>query len=353
MQPSALRRISRRAQPGRSGVGYLSHTSTSAVSTGAIQLSAGYLEVLQDAVRLSQHEQDVWAEEVLSVAAQAREIRYEARREIISEASRQIEQQREEQQRVLAERDAQRRARAAERQERQRQEELNLRNEREEAERRRREERAAAEEAERRAAAEAEQRRRERFRQCIICMEDIDLSLVTQTPCSHWSCRTCLRDGFEASFTSRSRYQCCQQHVPISLIADLFTDDFTQRYELLVLELTTPNPTYCANAACAAFIPPANYFGPDSARCDNCNTDTCRHCRTMGHVGRGCTTDQATEQVRALAAVVGWKTCPACTTMVERRDGCLHMTCRCGAEFCYRCGGYWQVCRSRCEGQYF
>lgn len=160
-------------------------------------------------------------------------------------------------------------------------------------------------------------------------------------------------DGFESSYASRSRFQCCRQPVAVTLIADLLPPDFRARYELMVLEQSTPNPTYCANTACGAFIPPINYHGPDFARCDRCHGDTCRHCRTMAHAGRGCTTDSATEQVRALAATTGWKTCPSCSNMVERRDGCLHMTCRCGAEFCYRCGGLWVRCRSTCAGRYF
>ncbi|KAF2241546.1 hypothetical protein BU26DRAFT_440316 [Trematosphaeria pertusa] len=171
---------------------------------------------------------------------------------------------------------------------------------------------------------------------------------MAQTPCQHWYCRACLGAGFEASFASRSLFQCCQQNVPVALAADVVSEDFRARYELLALEQTTPNPTYCANTVCGAFIPPANYHGPDSARCTQCQTDTCRHCRTRGHAGRGCTADQATEQVRALAAVTGWKPCPQCGNMVERRDGCLHMTCRCRAEFCYRCGRSWTQCQSNC-----
>ena len=31
--------------------------------------------------------------------------------------------------------------------------------------------------------------------------------------------------------------------------------------------------------------------------------------------------------------------CPSCSQLVERSYGCDHMSCVCGAEFCYRCGG--------------
>ncbi|KAI9320563.1 hypothetical protein BX666DRAFT_1851846, partial [Dichotomocladium elegans] len=35
----------------------------------------------------------------------------------------------------------------------------------------------------------------------------------------------------------------------------------------------------------------------------------------------------------------GWTQCPQCKEMVMRSSGCNTIRCRCGKEFCYRCGG--------------
>lgn len=35
------------------------------------------------------------------------------------------------------------------------------------------------------------------------------------------------------------------------------------------------------------------------------------------------------------------KQCSNCKTVVERIDGCNHMTCQCLYEFCYVCGAGW------------
>ena len=36
-----------------------------------------------------------------------------------------------------------------------------------------------------------------------------------------------------------------------------------------------------------------------------------------------------------------WKfqRCPHCRLMVMRTEGCPHIICRCGGQFCYSCGG--------------
>ncbi|KAF3078929.1 hypothetical protein TWF102_003197 [Orbilia oligospora] len=43
--------------------------------------------------------------------------------------------------------------------------------------------------------------------------------------------------------------------------------------------------------------------------------------------------------------------CYRCGLVVERRDGCAHIKCRCGADFCYYCGGKWPRCPCGTDGK--
>ena len=39
-----------------------------------------------------------------------------------------------------------------------------------------------------------------------------------------------------------------------------------------------------------------------------------------------------------------FKQCSKCMFWVEKNQGCDHMTCRCGYQFCYKCGGEYLKC---------
>jgi hypothetical protein len=105
----------------------------------------------------------------------------------------------------------------------------------------------------------------------------------------------------------------------------------------MVEELATPNPTYCSARPCAAFIPPRQYQG-DIAVCERCAGVTCRLCKAGVHPGVVCEQDAAGLALLRLAGRKKWTQCPHCRNLVERESGCLHMSCRCGMEFCYNCG---------------
>ena len=75
----------------------------------------------------------------------------------------------------------------------------------------------------------------------------------------------------------------------------------------------------------------------------------CAVCRQPAH-GRGssgaavCPGDPDQRLTDSLAAEEGWQRCHKCSALVEHREACQHMTCRCGAQFCYVCGARWRTC---------
>ncbi|KAI5887001.1 uncharacterized protein SCHCODRAFT_0237750 [Schizophyllum commune H4-8] len=117
---------------------------------------------------------------------------------------------------------------------------------------------------------------------------------------------------------------------------------------------------YCPNPSCSALILEAQ--GP-KAKCWSCGQKVCVACKAPWHKGATCEAQQiyrllATVEQRnskdedrkffELAKAKGWQQCPKCKRMVELKEGCNHMTCRCSAEFCYKCGSFWDVSAGRC-----
>jgi IBR domain, a half RING-finger domain len=62
------------------------------------------------------------------------------------------------------------------------------------------------------------------------------------------------------------------------------------------------------------------------------------------HTSRECPKDPATKKFVEVAKEEGWQRCFNCSAMVELKEGCNHMTCRCTAEFCMVCGNKWKTC---------
>ena len=83
-------------------------------------------------------------------------------------------------------------------------------------------------------------------------------------------------------------------------------------------------------------------------KCPLCNKDYCIKCQDEWHTGVNCDQYKKSKDVNLLDKQfidfingTHFKMCPFCKAWVEKTTGCDHMTCKCGKEFCYKCGeGY-------------
>ena len=185
--------------------------------------------------------------------------------------------------------------------------------------------------------------------------DDLPESRAPKLPCKHNMCFACLKRIFTMSVADPQHMppKCCTDDcIPLKHIEARFDNDFKRKWNRKYQEYTTANRLYCPSKGCGAWIPPRD-IKPDPAapgdrkagRCPKCHTKVCTRCNGRWHpAAADCPTDPATRAFAALAHAEGWQRCYHCNATVELREGCNHMTCRCGAEFCMLCGVQWKGC---------
>lgn len=92
--------------------------------------------------------------------------------------------------------------------------------------------------------------------------------------------------------------------------------------------------------------------------CVECLRFFCVECRVPWHVSMSCQAyqklppalrDAEDANLYQLAEHKNWQRCKKCRRMIELSEGCYHITCRCGYEFCYLCGAQWKNKRQTCN----
>lgn len=145
----------------------------------------------------------------------------------------------------------------------------------------------------------------------------------------------------------------CRSLLPKELI-DRWNDALCEAFFLAVPKF------YCPFKDCSAMMLDENEDGQDirESECPFCHRLFCARCHVTWHPGVGCEEFQTMNVdergredllVRELANQKKWKRCPRCRFYVEKKDGCLHITCRCKFEFCYACGAEWTSSHGGCQ----
>lgn len=140
---------------------------------------------------------------------------------------------------------------------------------------------------------------------------------------------------------------CTDQHIDLRHVEKLFDQKFKVLWNRKFEEYKTKNRIYCPARKCGAWIKP-HYItiehGRKVGRCKQCRTRVCATCSQKMHTSRDCPKDPETKAFVEVAKKEGWRRCYNCSAMVELKEGCNHMTCRCTAEFCMVCGLKWKSC---------
>ncbi|PGG97301.1 hypothetical protein GX51_07396 [Blastomyces parvus] len=196
----------------------------------------------------------------------------------------------------------------------------------------------------------------ERTVTCLTCLDDIPVSKAAQLACSHNMCEDCLKRVFTMSVTDPQHMppKCCtSDHIPLRHVDKLFDVEFKIKWNKKYKEFTTENRLYCPTKDCGEWIKPSQIHldtsgGATGGRrfgiCGSCSTKVCGLCNGQWHTGSECPKDDETRRFVEAAKENGWQRCYGCSAMVELTEGCNHMTCRCGAEFCIICAARWKTC---------
>ncbi|KAH0388043.1 hypothetical protein KCU92_g1140, partial [Aureobasidium melanogenum] len=176
---------------------------------------------------------------------------------------------------------------------------------------------------------------------CVACTNTFPWFDILETPCSHQYCVECLSELFDLSMKDETLYppRCCRQTIPLDDAKLLLHPKLVRDFQQKSIELDAKDRTYCYDPRCSTFIP-AEHITEDVAGCPDCGKRTCVICKAAAHRG-DCPRDEDLQQLLQAAEHAGWQRCSSCRRVVDLRSGCNHITCPCGAHFCYVCGAPW------------
>ncbi|KAJ4994320.1 IBR finger domain-containing protein [Stagonosporopsis vannaccii] len=194
-------------------------------------------------------------------------------------------------------------------------------------------------------------------RTCVICGGDeASGEQLLEAPCQrHWVCTDDVASFFERATENESLYppKCCGQlfllgvyeaHIPFEVSWN-FQMKAQGEYSVLA-----KYRVYCANPACSKFISPAAQTKDPSSNTnyaicqdESCGRLTCTTCKTLldGASSHNCEQNEDYRKFKQTATEKGFQECPTCASTVELAEACNHITCQCGASFCYVCGENW------------
>ncbi|GAV62088.1 IBR domain-containing protein/RVT_3 domain-containing protein [Cephalotus follicularis] len=205
---------------------------------------------------------------------------------------------------------------------------------------------------------------------CVICLEDIDVShIFSVNGCLHRYCFSCMRQHVQVKLLHgimpKCPHQGCESELTVESCKIFLTPKLIETMNLRKQEASIPitEKVYCPYPRCSALMSKSEicYNGAKVAvgvrNCLKCHGLFCIYCRVPWHSNMTCLDYKRMNpnppaevvKLKYLATRNLWRQCIKCNHLIELSEGCYHMTCRCGYEFCYNCGAVWINKKATCS----
>ncbi|KAF2071093.1 hypothetical protein CYY_007579 [Polysphondylium violaceum] len=193
--------------------------------------------------------------------------------------------------------------------------------------------------------------------ECPICfdenVEPANVFIISQ--CSHAYCKNCIGEYLNSNILSKNVNIPCPtpkctsffQYDQIKYLVDPLIFAKYEEFTFNIFLMKSPNYKWCPNPVCGNVV----YGEIDNPRCKcsntNCNFDFCFNCEVEWHHNSTCHQYQIWRIENKLVDTTysAWtkkadtKKCPKCKSIIEKNEGCNHIVCHCGYNFCWLCGG--------------
>jgi ariadne-1 len=214
-------------------------------------------------------------------------------------------------------------------------------------------------------------------RHCEICYDDDGYTPqeMISMPCGHEFCKGCWR-GFTENMISDGP-TCIRTRCPQAGCSEIVTEEEVAKaapellpkfesYQLRSFVEIDGNSRWCPGPGCERVAVGkcsglgGGLSGPGVfCHCDDCGSSFCLKCGEEPHAPLSCRDlRQWNEKCKNESETANWilantKSCPKCSSRIEKNQGCNHMTCQqCKYEFCWICMGEWSTHGTNTGGYY-
>ncbi|OWM83598.1 hypothetical protein CDL15_Pgr004027 [Punica granatum] len=202
---------------------------------------------------------------------------------------------------------------------------------------------------------------------CIKCFEGtVVLQMYSVDGCLHRFCFSCMRKHIQEKLLTGMVVNCPHDGCTVQLIANS-----CKKFLLLNLVSLMSQPMeeaaipieeriYCPYPRCSTLMSKRDVLkctkesfarAQGCRKCIGCQLYFCIDCEVPWHHNMSCSDYRRSNPntVKSLAREKMWQQCKKCKIMVELVDGCYHISCWCGYEFCYKCRAVWKKRKPTCN----